>query len=70
METNKKSIMYILEKENLHVIPSDLELDLGTVLQKIKHILQDDTLSNSECLAQIDILVSIFEYLDNRSNFQ
>lgn len=54
------SIMMWLKEEHPEVLPRDVECDAIHVLEKIKTILDDNTLDDPDCYKRIDRVVRTF----------
>jgi len=69
MELYKEILAKILESEETHITFPNLsidaekllELECYKALQKIKAIIEDDSLSDEECFMQIEHIVCLFE---------
>ena len=81
MELYKEIIVKILEQEDIHITfpnlkinPSEIvEMKCYKALQKIKAIIEDDSLEDSECFMKIEAIVCLLEQLGsdggNRHDF-
>lgn len=81
MELFKEIIIKYLEKEKINVIFPNLKISVSEIvemecykaLQKIKTIIENDSLSDVECFEKIEEIVCIFESLGsdggNRHDF-
>ena len=71
MELYKKILAKMLANEETHIIFPNLTIDAAEVvelecynaLQKIKAIIEDDSLCDEECFMKIEELVRLFEAL-------
>ena len=71
MELYKEILVNALAKEEIHVVFPDLKFDLSEIvamecyiaLQKIKTIIENDSLSDAECFVKIEEIVRTFEEL-------
>lgn len=69
MELYKELLIHLLQSEKLQIVFPDLKIDVAELvelhcyqtLQKIKSVLEDDTLDDSECFFKIEEIVRIFE---------
>ena len=81
MDLYKQILAALLEKEEAQILFSTLNIDITKVLelecyktlQKIKAILQDDSLNDKECFMKIEEIICVFEGLGasggNRHDF-
>lgn len=71
MELYKEILAAVLEKENIEVSFPNLkinakeimELECYKALQKIKAVIEDDSLEDEECFIKIEEIVRLFEAL-------
>lgn len=69
MDLYKEILIGVLQKQKVEVIFPGLELDAISIvesesynaLRQIKQIIDDDSLSDEECFAQIEEIVCVFE---------
>ena len=62
MELYQEILCHVLANEKIQV-SFPVELECYKALAKIKAILENDTLADSECFQQIEEIVCAFEYL-------
>ncbi len=71
MDLYKEIIVRVLEKENVNVTFPNLKMSMEEIvevecykaLQKIKAIIEDDSLEDNECFMKIEEIVCLFEDL-------
>ena len=71
MELLKEILINVLKNENVNVNFPNFAFDLSNIvesesykaLQKIKAIIDDDSLRDEECFKQIEEIVRVFEYM-------
>ena len=71
MELYQEILVNILKNEEMKIIFPNLQIDINGIiesecykaLQKIKNIVEDDTLNDSECFEKIEEIVCVFEAL-------
>lgn len=69
MELHKEILAQILSQQNVQIIFPDLQLDAAKIvelecykaLQKIKAVIEDDSLEDESCFRKIEEIVCIFE---------
>lgn len=81
MDLYKEILVKVLENQEINISFSNLKVDAKEIvqlesykaLQKIKTIIEDDSLEDEECFIKIEEIVSIFESLGsgggNRHDF-
>ena len=81
MEFYKEILIKVLEKEEVHIIFPNItvnaneiiKLECYNALQKIKTIIEDDSLEDAKCFMKIEEIVCLFESLGsnggNRHDF-
>ena len=71
MDLYKEILAKILENEEVHIVFPNLKVDAADIvemkcyqaLQKIKAIIEDDNLTDSECFMKIEAIVGLLEEL-------
>lgn len=71
MELYKEILVKILQQQELQITFPNVNIDVNEImenecyqaLQKIKEIIQDDTLEDVECFMKIEEIVCLFEAL-------
>ena len=71
MDLCKEILTNVLRNEEVRVIFPNLHIDAAKIvemkcyeaLQKIKAIIEDDSLEDSECFMKIEEIVQVFEHL-------
>lgn len=69
MDLYKEILFHILEEETFEIRFTNLQIDINKIienecyktLEKIKNIICDDSLDDSECFMKIEEIVSAFE---------
>ena len=81
MELYQEMLVKLLEGETIQVTFPDLKTDLAKLVEsecyralcRIKHIIEDDSLSDAECFQKIEHIIQTFEALGsdggNRHDF-
>ncbi len=81
MDLYKEILLKIMENEQIEVTFPQLHINVSEIiesksykaLQKIKTIIEDDSLSDNECFKKVEEIVSLFEQLGsnggNRHDF-
>ncbi len=78
MELYQQLLINILEKEEIHIIFPNLNIDAKEIVElqsyrallKIKAIIDDDCLTDTECFARIEEIVSVFERMGSNGGFR
>lgn len=78
MELYKEILIHALKQESLLVTFSNPDIDekeiVNTIryqaLQKIKAILEDDSLSDADCFMQIEKIVEVFKSFETRISYR
>ena len=78
MELLKEILAKIIEKENINITFSNSEIDIAAIiestcynaLQKIKSVIEDDSLSDKECFTKIEEIICIFETIGSDGGFR
>lgn len=71
MDLYKEILVALLEKEELHITFPNLQIDADKIvelecykaLQKIKAVLENDSLKDEECFMEIEEIIRVFESL-------